>query len=143
MNQKPDLLFDNETLAYTNNTEYRAALRSFFRMNSQISEIPADCPIENLDSETVDELLYDTEAAMKGIQAIYDATKDHPMFRCLYIRAAERMFSEDKMIGLTLLFCYDHFANFVPVLADIWNEKNEGCVVRDTARKYQTFYYSI
>ena len=132
---RPNLLFDLDALQYTNNTEYRAALRQFFQMNHCI--VPQDCPTENLDSETADELLYDTETTMRGIQAIYDATKDNPQFMALYLRAAGRIFSEDAVMGLTLLFCYDHFAGFGPVWAAAWN--GVGVV---EAVKYQPMYAS-
>jgi hypothetical protein len=133
---RPNLLFDLDALKYTNNTEYRAALRQFFRMNHCI--VPQDCPTGILDSETADELLYDTDTTMRGIQAIYDATKYNPQFMALYLRAAGRIFSEDAVMGLTLLFCYDHFAGFVPVLAEVWN----GDGVVETV-KYQTLYDSV
>ena len=143
MTTKPIIMFDAETLAYTNNAEYRAALRRFFQMNPHINTCAPDCPTGNLDSETIDELMYDTEATMRGINAIYDATKGNPMFMNLYLRAAGRIFSEDATMGLTLLFCYDHFAGFVPVLADHWNMKTGEVLEGDVSAKYQALYDNI
>lgn len=136
------VLFNTSCITYTNNTEYRAALRQFFRMN------PVLCPtgylesdLDDDDSETKDELLYDTTTTMSGISEIYRLTQNNTLFIRLYERAAGRIFSEDTNMGLTLLFCYDHFAGFVPVLVDFLNWGGEG--VWSGGANYQVLYDNV
>ena len=127
------LQFEPTSLAYSNNTEYRSALRQFFKMN------PVFCPTDDLDPETADELMYDTDTTIKCISAIYDTTKDNERFMNLYKCAAGRIFSEDASMGLTLLFCYDHFASFVPVLVDFWN----GICDSNAIAKYEILFNNV
>ena len=91
---------------YTSNKEYRQIVRDFCKMN---------CPkidMEDLDEETMDELLYDALASKKTMDFIYEKTKDHPLWQGMYDKSAAKFFSENREIGLSVLFCYDFFWDF-------------------------------
>ena len=147
MSSQSNINFDTTCITYSNNTEYRAALRCFFQMN------PVLCPTGSLDPdikgnsefdvdldpETKDELLYDNTMTMSGITEIYNLTKNDDLFITLYKQAAGRIFSDDAIMGLTLLFCYDHFWAFVPVLTDHLN----GNISTEAVAKYQDLISNV
>jgi hypothetical protein len=47
-----------------------------------------------------------------GIDFIYDKIKVEPTFNELMIKAANSILSEDPLVGLIILFSYDHFYDF-------------------------------
>jgi hypothetical protein len=99
---------------YTNNTEYRATLRAYFKMNTRDLETTYN-ELKTDDPESYDELMYDEEAMKLGILTIYDATKDEPRFCDLYRKAAGQFLTEDLEIGICVLLTYDYFADFIRV----------------------------
>ena len=99
---------------YTNNGEYRATLRAYFKMNTRDLETTYN-ELKNDDPESYDELMYDEEAMKLGISTIYDATKDEPRFCDLYRKAAGQFLTEDLEIGICVLLTYDYFADFIRV----------------------------
>jgi len=109
---------------YATNAEYRAAIRTYFKMDVlALEEKYADLKID--DPESFDELLYDEEAMQRGIKTLYDNTYENPRFCNLYRLAAGRFFSEDFEIGLCVLLTYDYFADFIalyenPTNEDLW-----------------------
>lgn len=142
-----ELQFDTTCITYSNNTEYRAALRRFFNMNpvfcltGSLDDDAVGVIDEELDPETADELMYDTTTSMKMITAIYEATQHEPLFMDLYLHAAGRIFSEDAIMGLTLLFCYDHFSVFVPFLVNYLNGVSMGN--EKFTNEYRELYESV
>jgi len=88
------------------NASYRQCLRDFFIMN-----LPTDIPTD-IDDESQDELLYDTFAVKSGLEFIYQQTKEDARFIVLYQLSAGQMLSEDREIGLAVLFSYDYFQPF-------------------------------
>ena len=94
-------------MSYTNNKEYRQALREFFQMKCQETEASV-----GLDEETLDEMNYDEKAVEKSMNEIYRKTKDIDAFCELYQIAAGHMFSVDHETGLAVLLSYDYFPYF-------------------------------
>jgi len=99
-------------LKYENNFQYRQCLRDIFSMDVTINPPKWDQMDADLDEETKDELLYESDAISKGMDYIYDLTKDNKVFQQLYLDAAGLMFSQSPDIGLSILFAYDYFKDF-------------------------------
>ena len=99
---------------YSNNREFRAFLRTYFRMNvSALEEQYA--PLKDTDFESYDELVYDQDAIHNGMVEILKKTKDNPLFQFLYSLAAKHFLSEDIEIGLCALLSYDYCGDFIKV----------------------------
>jgi hypothetical protein len=100
---------------YTSSNEYRNFLRNLAKMDSstypQFDEIE-----EEIEDETLDELLYDTDNMSNYLDTVYSLTKKNPLFSRLYVLAAERMFSTDPEIGLAVMYSYDYLDLFFPLL---------------------------
>jgi len=92
---------------YTNNKEYRQAVRDFCKMNCQDKNIEL-----NIDDESRDELLFDILGSQKTMDFIYEKTRDNQLWQNIYDKAAAKMLSENREIGLSILFCYDFFWDF-------------------------------
>ena len=101
----------NISVHYDNNVSYRECLRKVCSMDISNLNIPFD-QMEDLDDETKDELLFDEGAMNQTMDYVYDITKLNKCFEEFYILAAAQMFSQDKQIGLAVLFSYDYFALF-------------------------------
>ena len=91
---------------YTNDKEYRETLRQLFSMQ----KVVAHC--EEIDDITNDENDYDTDSASKAMDFIYEATKTNNVFQILYDSAAGKMLSQDREIGLAILYSYDYMLLF-------------------------------
>jgi hypothetical protein len=92
---------------YSNNKEYRHALRDFFQMKCQ--------PIltnEDIDEETIDEYTYDAQAVEIKMNEIFEKTKMNNAFCKLYEIASAHMISTDLETGLAVLLSYDYFYYF-------------------------------
>jgi hypothetical protein len=115
-------------ISYSNNSDYRAAVRQLFNMNP--SNYNPASQVEGLDPESKDELEYDDSAIMLGMDWIYDKIKDNEIFQYLLSRAAAKYISEDHGIGLSVLMCYDYLDAFHGCLVsfltdpDNFNETN-------------------
>ncbi len=94
---------------YNSNKEFRQVVRDYFKMNIK------DIDLEHCDDISKDELLYDNDAMVLGMNNIIENTKNNILFDELYSLAAAKMFSIDKETGLCILLCYDFFAYFIPV----------------------------
>jgi hypothetical protein len=95
---------------YSNTNEYRKEMRRIFCMNS--SNYPH---IDNsIDSESRDELEYDEKTMSAALDRIYTKTRDHPLFKDIYEKAAGCMLSTDPEIGLAVLCSYDYLDVFIP-----------------------------
>jgi len=98
---------------YSNNKEYRQAIRQFFHMN--IDVIEAEIKQYDYDEETQDELLFDEDAMNLGMTNILEKTAGNRLFDELYSLAAAQMISMDKETGLCVLLSYDYFSDFYNV----------------------------
>jgi hypothetical protein len=98
---------------YKNDREFRKCIRDIFQME------PHNYPVEleEMDEETKDELEYDEEAACQVIDHIMEVTGKDPLFQELYLLSAATIFSEEMIMGLTLLLSYDYLEHFHPILA--------------------------
>ena len=104
----------NLIVTYDDDFEYRQSIRDVFGMNcSNVGSLDPD-----YDPVTRDELLYESDAMTKGLDNIYERTKDVPEFKKIYEIAAGFMFSVDPNIGLAVIFSYDYFRLFHPCLVD-------------------------
>jgi hypothetical protein len=99
------------SISYTNNREYRKAIRDFFEMKCQQIHFDDDDD-DDVDEETVDEYTYDADAAERKMNEIYARTKSNSAFCKLYEIAAGHMFSTDLESGLAVLLSYDYFSHF-------------------------------
>lgn len=118
-----------ESFSYKNNNEYRQLLRTFFSMNPTN---PTDT--ENLDEETLDELLFDNKNVLSIFDDIYEKTIDDILFSELYELAAACFISTDKKLGVTVLFAYDYFISFYPLLLDYFSGSHEN--LKETNKYY-------
>jgi hypothetical protein len=98
---------------YTNNTEYRQALRDFFNMDISICQQQFD---DEMDNETADELAFDAETVERKMNELYETTRNSNAFQTLYSHAAGKMLSLNPEIGLAVLLSYDYFSYFAQVL---------------------------
>ena len=96
---------------YSDNFQYRLCLRNVFQMNIE-KNMPKFEDMEDLDEETMDELLYDANAMDIGMTYILEKTKNQSEFHELYEIGAARMFSTNTDIGLAVLLSYDYFELF-------------------------------
>jgi hypothetical protein len=90
-------------LSYSTDEEYQHAIQILFQMNS-------------VEENQHDGVLYDGEAVSKTLDAVYAATRDLPLFKEVYDLAAAKMMSEDREIGLAILFSYDYLLDFHALL---------------------------
>jgi len=97
---------------YSTNKEYRDAMRKYFKMDLVYLERTWG-HLKDTEPESYDELLYDTEAVSRGMNIIFDKTKNNPMFMSLYKLAAGCFLSEDEETGLCVLLTYDYFSDFI------------------------------
>jgi hypothetical protein len=100
---------------YSNNEEYRATIREYFKMDVKDREMTYEY-LKESDPESYDEMLYDDAAMKKGMDDILEKTKDNRLFQQLYLLAAGKFLSEDAEIGLCVLLTYDYFADFCNLL---------------------------
>jgi len=105
---------------YSNSNEYRNFLRHLAKMDA------SNYPVfgETDDEETLDEFLYDSDAMMNYMNAIFAITKQSPLFMKLYRLAAEKMLSTDPEIGLAIMYSYDYLDLFFPFLYMYLREQN-------------------
>ena len=111
----------NYTVRYTNDTEYREAIRHVFRMTCNILAVPGEGEEEvgdGIDSVTQDEWNFDAESTGPFLNFVFHSTEYHPIFQELYTLAAGLMLSQDPDIGLAVLFSYDYFELFHVVLCE-------------------------
>ena len=100
---------------YSNNKEYRQAIRHFFNMD--IATIHQEIKEYEYDEETRDEVLFDETAMSAGMTNILEKTNGNCLFDELYSLAAALMISMDKETGLCILLSYDYFYDFI----NVWN----------------------
>jgi hypothetical protein len=103
----------NLILNYNDDFGYRQSIRDVFGMNCSSESVDSD-----YDEVTKDELMYEADAISKGLDDIYERTKDVPEFQKIYSICAGFMLSVDPNIGLAVVFSYDYFDKFHPCLVD-------------------------
>lgn len=115
-------------LFYTNDKEYRNAIRKIFQMDTSkicpyanLKESEID--LENMDSISKDEVHYDMKQMDIHLDCIFQNTKNEPLFMDLYKKAATTMISEDPLIGQVVLCSYDYFMNYY---SSVWFYLNGG-----------------
>lgn len=101
---------------YNNDHEYRLCIRNVFNMDmtqpEKYIQTLKDVNGEEIDEETMDELLFDENTMKKGLEYIYSMTHNIPEFREIYELAAAKMISTNTNIGLSICFAYDYFIMF-------------------------------
>ena len=120
---------------YDSDQEYRAFLRQIMQMDPakfyETEDVKCDPTDPKVSPETIDEYNYDSAAIAKYLDHVYDQTHSRPEFQRLYIAAAALMFSEDKEIGLAVLFSYDYLAHFFQIYTNYskspaeWNAQED------------------
>lgn len=105
-------------ISYHSDQEYRNCMRLVFRFspekrtyyaNVKPSDLDLDFDEIDLDPISKDEMELDMDALEEGMDILFLATREDPVFRTLYEYAAGRMFSTDPKIGQAVLCSYDTF----------------------------------
>jgi hypothetical protein len=109
----------NAIVDYADNISYRKCIRDAFQMSSANYHCPEEAIDANdIDKETLDEYFYDEPQFKTILNEIYKKTIDEVDFEEIYETAAHFMISNDCDVGLTVLFAYDYFRWFHPVLVN-------------------------
>jgi len=115
------------SITYSNNAEYRQALRKFCDMSCNDISVEYD----EIDDESKDELIYDSVAMNQKMDEIFKKTKNDELWTKLYELAAAKFFSTNLEIGLTVLFSYHYFPGFYDCWIsysqskESWSKRNE------------------
>jgi len=108
-------------LFYNTNATYRNCLRTLFKMNSNnFPKFDVD-----LDDETRDENEYDMDSAAIAMNTVLGDITKNSLFLYVLDKAAARMFSTDREIGLAILFSYDYLDVFHNCLVYFYTNENE------------------
>ena len=96
---------------YKTNEEYRECIRKTFRFdrNEKFVYKGVSYDFEELDSETKDELLFDSSSTGEALDAIFNLTHNEPFFQMLYLKAAGLMFSDSPKIGQCVVCSFSTF----------------------------------
>jgi hypothetical protein len=116
---------------YQDTREYRALFRKITSSSSSKTNNPFD-----IDDETLDENDYDEQNVSAFLDTIYERTHRHPLFQLLYDKAAAKMISENREIGLTVLLSYDYLSAFYPCYCE-YNDNP------DTFHTTNTWYITL
>ena len=117
---------DLELTPYSNDIEYRKSLRKLFTMQKTV----LFC--EEIDEITNDENDYDGDSASKAMDFVYEQTKNNELFQKLYDSAASKMLSQDREIGLAVLYSYDYMLYFHNCFIDFYKNPSEFNDTKDT-----------
>jgi hypothetical protein len=94
------------------------------------------------DTETLDELLYDSESVEKKMNEIFEKTKNVDVFVKIYEMAAAHMFSLDLETGLAVLLSYDYFPLFYTFYQKYY-ENNNGNEFEESLKEYSDLVEKI
>ena len=113
--------------SYTNDIQYRNFMRQLFSMNH-------NCPwdstkVHEIDEISLDEWDYDEISTTQLLDTIYNATHHIPVFKTLFEYAAATMMSQDKNIGLAVLFSYS-FAHLFHKCIIVYLTYND-CIIEE------------
>jgi hypothetical protein len=95
-----------------------------------LKDLESNYNTKELDEETLDELLYDSDKISDTLRELYELTKENLLFQNLYTLAAAKMISTDLTIGQIILFSYDYLYLFHPCMCVFLvspEEFNESC----------------
>jgi hypothetical protein len=108
------------TIEYTTTHEYRKVIRHLFYMDcsSIIQSLEQHYDMENMDEETLDELLYDHDKMENTLNILFHKTNIHSSFQTLYKDGAALMLSQEHTIGQCILCSYDYLALYHRCLYD-------------------------
>ena len=108
----------NPYLEYKTNADYRKCMRYLFHMDTEslLKDLKEKYETDDMDEESLDELLYSSDTVMHTIDKIYTATKSNPLFHSLYLDAAAKMISLDPSMGQIILFSYNYLYLYHPCL---------------------------
>lgn len=109
---------------YNDNYSYRSCLRAVTNMCKSDIYVPWDKMDDDLDEETIDEMLFDNVKMTTSMDYIYNKTHTIPKFKELYSLAAGKMLSTNQSIGLAILFSFDYFSYFHKCLIDFFNNND-------------------
>lgn len=87
------------TIEYDNDEEYRQQILKVFNLSEYTDEIT------------------------KGIDSVYEDIRENERFSQLLEKAANSMLSEDKELGMVILFSYDHFTAFHECIKEYKKQK--------------------
>lgn len=134
-------MYDTTTpdITYSDSNGYRDIIRRVFRMNEVVAE-NALLKKDDVDDESWDEMLFDSDSITKTMDTLYDKTEDHPLFAELYEIAAAQMISTDYKIGQAVLMSYDYFRLFHPCLCTFLNTPE---AFNETCRYYIQLKYAL
>jgi hypothetical protein len=78
---------------------------------ANVKSVDLDIDFDEIDLDPIskDEMELDMDALEEGMDILFLATHEDPVFRTLYEYAAGRMFSTDPKIGQAVLCSYDTF----------------------------------
>jgi len=118
---------------YENSNQYRKWIRDVFKMDMSLifKEIETKYNMDELDEETLDELLYDYDKMSQTMEQLYCVTQSNVLFQTVYDLAAAKMFSTDQTIGQVILFSYDYFYLFHACLCVFFHSPelfDESCI---------------
>jgi hypothetical protein len=85
--------------------EYQRLFQTFFKPYREVC-------VESKDEED-DSSGYDEEAVSKGMDIIYQSTRDNALWVALYEKAAASFLSEDPEVGLPVLLAYPYLRHFI------------------------------
>jgi len=122
-------------ISYQSNKEYRHWIRRIFHFTKDAKSYYADLTendmisADNIDDESKDEMEFDDINMERGLDFLFEKTKDDVIFEELYLLAAATMISTDIKIGQVILCSYDFFHLYYTCL---WY------FFMDTSRKIET-----
>ena len=122
---------------YTDNSQYRQCIRNYFNMTQQACSQNIQ---QDWDEETIDEMSYDDSAISKGLDTIYDKTKEHPLFKIIYENAAAKMISTNHEIGLAVCISYDYFKYFHACIV-LYDRDPSGFI--ESSQEYKTMIQTL
>ena len=133
----------NSYYQYSNNAQYRQSLRDYFQMNTEPQKTKILSEYQDIDDETMDEWLFDSECVEHKMNALYKKTQHISAFRELYLLAAAKMISLNPEIGMAVLFAYDYFEYFHPLL-HVWEKEYQDHSDKlESTEEYQRMFNKI
>lgn len=115
-------------ISYQSNTEYRDWIRRIFHFTKDSKTYYANLSendmVDDIDAESKDEMEFDTVMMERGMDYLFENTKDEIIFEELYRLAAATMISTDTKIGQAVLCSYDFFHLYYTCLWYFFQEKN-------------------
>lgn len=116
------------SITYTSNLEYRNWIRRIFHFTKDAKAYYANLNETDfekvIDDESKDEMDYDYDSMVIGLELLFKPTINEPNFEELYTLAAATMFSTDVKVGQVVLCSYDYFHLYFNCLWYFFLEKD-------------------